>query len=921
MIPPQLQNSAFRFIKVASRSKRPIEDNWQESANYQFNSKTLEDHLTRGGNYGIICGPGEVRVLDCDELTRLEELGVLTKFPKTFSVQSREGRKHLYYLIPELKKKIILFDPIKKDENGQPLHLGEIQGPGTQIIGPGSIHQTTGQPYTIVDDSPIAALSMDQVKKAIEGLKTSRLEDNAAKLEAMPRRAAPHSEEDPFKFIRIEDIAYPKGETRRIGDEIQGAHPLHGSTTGKNFRIDIKKNTWYCDRCHSGGGPALWIAVQHGILRCDQASGGALRGEEFKTVWKIAEKEGLIKKTGPTFKKLDKKTAPQEQKPEISIEDVTDEREILAGPRKGEIERTFNPDRAADAIINSLNVVATPDEKIWVYQEGYYKDDGKIIIDRLLDRVAGKLYTINASKETQKKIFLRSMEEFTIFDQNPYLLCVKNGVVDLLTGNVLDHSPGYYLTSGCQVVYDPDARPKEFIKFLQGACANDDDRLTLVDWMIACAVLVEFEYILFLTGHGSNGKHVYEALLQAFFGSDVTEAISLEELMNSRFAMGYLRRARICISSETNPDKTKTELIKKISGNDWISSDVKNKDRARFKAYTQLIFDSNSMPIFEDTSYGFSRRFTRVVMPYKFVDMVDEKDPLQKKADRHLLEKLTSDQELSGILNLMILRAKDIALDRKIHRKEDSFERYEEQSYSVSDFIEKFIEFDPLLRDYKDWCESADFIFSKFEEYTKYTIGAKASRKKFSFILGKENGESSRKVRLEKALNMPVRGFRGLKFDEETFNAFLAEKKAYYTSVPIVPICTDLEKEDRYSISKDNVPIVPMFRQICKLFECDVSLSVRVSKEYIGTTCGTKLDDSEKSENVPILGSFRPEEENILQRSLNIMLRKRDPVTPFVLSIHTENLDLRIAPKQCAEWLKSQGWIESKPGWIEPNSN
>ena len=911
MIPPQLQNPAFRFIRVAAKSKRPIDQDWQETANYQFDSSDLLQHLQDGGNYGIICGPGEVRVLDCDELARLEELGVLAKFPQTFAVQSRAGRVHRYYLIPELKKKIVLFDPILKDENGQLLHLGEIQGPGTQIVAPGSIHSVTGEPYKVIDDSPIAALSLEEVKAAIEGLKTSRVTE-----QILHRTETSPKEDDQFRNIRIDDIAYPKGETRRIGDEIQGTHPTHGSTTGKNFRIDLKKNTWYCDRCHSGGGPALWLAVESGILRCDQAASGALRGDDFRKVLRIAEDKGYIKKNLPYFKKLNRKAEPEKTK-EITLLDVVDEHLFQAGPKKGQVEYTFNPDKAADAIINTYNLVATPDEKIWIYENGYYKDNGKVIIDKILDRVAGKLYTINVSKETQKKVFLRSMEEYDIFDQNPYLLCVRNGVIDLLTGDFLEHSPGYYLTSAASVEYDPSKRPTEFIKFLEGACTNDDDRLTLIDWIVACACLTEFEYILFLTGHGSNGKHVYEALLQAFFGSDATEAISLEELMNSRFAMGYLRRARICISSETNPDKTKTELIKKISGNDWISSDVKNKDRARFKAYTQLIFDSNSMPIFEDTSYGFARRFTRVVMPYKFVDVRDEGDPLQKTADRHLLEKLTTDQELSGILNLIIIRAKEIALDRRIHRKDDSFERYEEQSYSVSDFMEKFIQFDPMMRDLPSWQESSDYLFKKFEEYATLTIGAKASRKKFSHVLGKENGESSRTVRPDDLDNLPVRGFRGLRFDEIEFNRFIEEKRDYFskcnTCNDSVTICNDNNNDS----SECNVTDVTIFRRILTALENGVSLPMGESSEMIVTRIVTTPDDSENEKFVTMLDSLQPQDLEVLQRSLNIMLRKRDPVTPFVLAIHCENLGTKIAPKVCGNWLKADGWIENKPGWLK----
>jgi P4 family phage/plasmid primase-like protien len=293
----------------------------------------------------------------------------------------------------------------------------------------------------------------------------------------------------------------------------------------------------------------------------------------------------------------------------------------------------FSPSRAADAICQYLTILSTPDKKIWVYENGYYRPDGDVIIDQVLDSVAGNSYSINASKEVLKKIHLRTLVPFEELDKNPYLLCVQNGVIDLLTGTFSEHSPEYRITMPCPIKYDSAARPEQFVQFLEESCSNDDDRLTLVDWMVACACLVEFEYLLFLLGHGGNGKHVYEAVLMALFGSESTEAISLEELTTSKYAMGYLRRARMCIATETNPTRATTELIKKISGNDWLSSDVKNRDRVRFRAFTQMLFDSNNMPIFEDCSYGFERRFTRINMPYLFVDNPDPQDPMQNQKD------------------------------------------------------------------------------------------------------------------------------------------------------------------------------------------------------------------------------------------------------------------------------------------------
>ena len=540
---------------------------------------------------------------------------------------------------------------------------------------------------------------------------------------------------------------------------------------------------------------------------------------------------------------------------QLKLEDVAD---VEYDDKNGGIKSTkFNPSKAADAVCQYMEVLATPDKKIWVYEAGYYRPDGDVLIDQVLDSVAGSSYSINASKETLKKVWLRALVDFDELDKNPFLLCVKNGVIDLLTGSFSEHSPEYRITLPCPITYDPAARPEHFIRFLEESCSNDDDRMTLVDWLVACACLIEFEYILFLTGHGGNGKHVYEQVCQALYGSETTEAISLEELTTSKFALGYLARARVCISSETNPNRLTTELSKKISGGDWLSCDVKNKDRRRFKPFTQLLWDSNGMPIFDDNSDGFKRRFTRVNMPFRFVDCPDPDDPLQKKKDVHLAERLMTDAELSGILNLIVLRAKDIAADRKIHRRENDFEEYERQSMSVTDFIESFIDFQPDYREDKSYQLSADYLYAKFEEYKKYTIGAGITRKSFSRLIGKYNEEPSRKIRV---MGLLIRGFRGLTFEEERFNAFIEEKKASYIIGTIVPISSVLKENigtyntDIQRSNSTDVPIVPNeYRDLIDNFY-HIESHVEESKTSIGTEFGTndifqQQEAPSKSEN------------------------------------------------------------------------
>jgi hypothetical protein len=43
---------------------------------------------------------------------------------------------------------------------------------------------------------------------------------------------------------------------------------MHGSTTGKNFCINLKKGMWKCFRCDCGGGVISLIAMLNGLIQC-----------------------------------------------------------------------------------------------------------------------------------------------------------------------------------------------------------------------------------------------------------------------------------------------------------------------------------------------------------------------------------------------------------------------------------------------------------------------------------------------------------------------------------------------------------------------------------------------------------------------------------------------------------------------------
>jgi len=286
----------LRYALINKKEKRPFERKWDSENNYSAESARLQKHLASGGNYGILCGVRGLVVFDSDDEVRLTELGVIAKLPRTFMVRTGGGGTHRYYICSDLHKKIVLYDPNLLNDRIEPLHLGEIQSKGQQVVGPGSVHPN-GNRYEVIDDVEIAKITKEELLKATKNLKTSK------KKAKKPRKLYPEKRGHTVRRklsigdgIRIEDIALPDGDVQeregRNGTEFAGAHPVHGSTTGKNFHINVDKNVWHCHRCSSGGGPLEFLAVKEGIILCSEAGPGSLKGEKYKRVLEIAKGMG-----------------------------------------------------------------------------------------------------------------------------------------------------------------------------------------------------------------------------------------------------------------------------------------------------------------------------------------------------------------------------------------------------------------------------------------------------------------------------------------------------------------------------------------------------------------------------------------------------------------------------------------------------
>jgi len=452
---------------------------------------------------------------------------------------------------------------------------------------------------------------------------------------------------------------------------------------------------------------------------------------------------------------------------------VADDVTSISVGKDGTKQAAFDPSKAADACIKSLHLKTTSDDKtIWCYRNGIYEPYGEEAIDYILDALCGNLYTNHQSKEVMKKIRARTLCVPNIFDQKLNLFCVANGVIDLETGEFFSHSPDFLLSLKSPVKYDPKAGCPRFINFLWESLSSIDDILTVLDCFVAMATMATWEYFVAMIGPGSNGKSVLESAISAFFGPDQVTEVELSELNSNQFIRGAIRRKRALINSEVQGTKMESRWIKMISGGTMIDSDLKNRDRIHFRPTCLQIFDTNSPPQFWDHTFGFQRRLVKLDFRFSFVDEPNADHVWERKRDPQLLQKITSESELSGLLNLVVLRARNIVQSKTIHRRTTGAkltEEYDRQSHSISSFFSDcysvqeedtwkvFTAFEDIREKYEKYCmviNAAPESDRSMANYIKNTLGRKADR---------TYEQGSRK-----------RGYYGLFFDKEAFDTIIS---------------------------------------------------------------------------------------------------------------------------------------------------
>lgn len=297
------------------------------------------------------------------------------------------------------------------------------------------------------------------------------------------------------------------------------------------------------------------------------------------------------------------------------------------------------------------------------------------------------------------------------WDPDPWLLNCANGTVDLRSGELLAHDPGFWQSKVCAVAYAPDATCPVWLTFLERIFGGDLELIAFLQRAIGLALVgAVVEHVLFvLWGVGANGKSAALGTVLGMlgdYGRQASPDLFIErETPQHTTNIAELRGVRFVSAIETSGGGRLSEvLVKVLTGGDQRNARFMHQDSFTYVPSDTFFLATNHKPVPRDNGPALWRRIR--LIPFRV-------EIPEGEQDAELPTKLRA--EWAGILAWAVRgcldwRAHGLGTPAAVRIATDS---YRDAADALGNFLDDRCVVDPrasapatpLYETYQSWCQ------------------------------------------------------------------------------------------------------------------------------------------------------------------------------------------------------------------------
>jgi len=337
------------------------------------------------------------------------------------------------------------------------------------------------------------------------------------------------------------------------------------------------------------------------------------------------------------------------------------------------------------------------------------------------------------------------------WDSNPYLLAVKNGIIELKTGELRTGQPQDYIRNCSKTEWKGLEEPApRFEQFLQEIFNNDQSLIDFIQRLLGYSLTglsVEHVFPVFYGAEGRNGKDTLLKLICKILGDNLAGPVSKEVLLSGMKNPGAsapflfeLHNKRLVYADETSEGAVFDEgQIKMLSGGAPFQAKKLYQQPTTIHPQYLMIMTTNNKPKIDADDPAIWERILLVPFEQRFIE--NPQFEYEHKVDKFLDEKLES--ESSGILAWLVKGCLEWQKRKSFDAPESvryATDNYRDENDSIGKFIKNETIYDEkeritvtkLYESYSEYCNCEGLPKLSKREFAKKLEATGLERRRFA---------------------------------------------------------------------------------------------------------------------------------------------------------------------------------------------